>query len=224
MKILLVEDEPKTARYIKRGLEENYYSVETAGNGITGVRLALANTYDLIITDLIMPQMDGRELCKQVRLAGIETPVLMLTALGATDQVILGFEVGADDYLTKPFEFKELLLRIKAILRRSKPRMPSNLLSIGGLEMDVDRRVVHRDGKRITLTVKEFALLEYFLQNAGRVISRSELARNIWKIDFDTGTNMVEVYVNYLRNKIDKGFDSKLIHTQFGMGYFLKAE
>ena len=164
-------------------------------------------------------------MCRELREANVETPILMLTALGTTDEIVLGFELGADDYLVKPFEFKELLVRIRALLKRqAKSPQEENILKFGDLMLDVNRRVVNREGRNVLLTAKEFALLEYFLRNPGKVISRAELARNIWKVDFDTGTNMVEVYVNYLRKKIDKGFDSKLIHTQFGMGYILKEE
>ncbi len=225
MKILLIEDEPKTVQYLKKGLEENGYDVDAATDGISGKHLALKNSYQLIITDIILPGLDGRSLCLQLRNADIETPILMLTALGTTDEIVSGFDNGADDYLVKPFEFKELLARIKALIKRNvKLTQEENILKMADLKLDVDRRVVRRGGKNIELTAKEFSLLEYFLNNPGKVISRAELARNIWKVDFDTGTNMVEVYVNYLRKKIDKEFEKKLIHTQFGMGYILKEE
>lgn len=225
MKILLIEDEPKTVQYVKKGLEENFYEVDTAMDGQTGKSLALSNAYNLIIADVLLPKLDGREMCRELREANVETPILMLTALGTTDEIVSGFELGADDYLVKPFEFKELLVRIRALLKRqAKSPQEENILKFGDLILDVNRRVVNREGRNVLLTAKEFALLEYFLRNPGKVISRAELARNIWKVDFDTGTNMVEVYVNYLRKKIDKGFDSKLIHTQFGMGYILKEE
>ena len=225
MKILLIEDEPKTVQYVKKGLEENFYEVDTAMDGQTGKSLALSNAYNLIIADVLLPKLDGREMCRELREANVETPILMLTALGTTDEIVSGFELGADDYLVKPFEFKELLVRIRALLKRqAKSPQEENILKFGDLMLDVNRRVVNRDGRNVVLTAKEFALLEYFLRNPGKVISRAELARNIWKVDFDTGTNMVEVYVNYLRKKIDKGFDSRLIHTQFGMGYILKKE
>lgn len=225
MKILLIEDEPKTVQYVKKGLEENFYEVDTAMDGQTGKSLALSNAYNLIIADVLLPKLDGREMCRELREANVETPILMLTALGTTDEIVLGFELGADDYLVKPFEFKELLVRIRALLKRqAKSPQEENILKFGDLMLDVNRRVVNREGRNVLLTAKEFALLEYFLRNPGKVISRAELARNIWKVDFDTGTNMVEVYVNYLRKKIDKGFDSRLIHTQFGMGYILKEE
>lgn len=225
MKILLIEDEPKTVQYIKKGLEENSYLVDTAMDGQIGKGLALSNDYQLIITDVLLPRLDGRDMCRELREASIETPILMLTAMGTTDEIVSGFDCGADDYLVKPFEFKELLARIRALLKRQvKSLQEENILKFGDLKLDVNRRVVNRGGKNIALTSKEFALLEYFLRNPGKVISRAELARNIWKVNFDTGTNMVEVYVNYLRKKIDKGFNSRLIHTQFGMGYILREE
>lgn len=223
MKILLIEDEVKTAQYLKKGLEENGFEVESAMDGKIGLHLALEKNYHLIITDIILPGIDGRDICKSLRQAALETPILMLTALGSTKEIVIGFDVGADDYLVKPFEFQELLARIKALTKRnSKTKTEDSILKIAGLTLDVERKQVKRDGKQIELTVKEFALLEYFLRHPGKVISKAELAKNIWKVDFDTGTNMVEVYVSYLRNKIDKGYDLKLIHTQFGMGYILK--
>ncbi len=222
MKILLVEDEPKTAQFIKQGLEESAYQVEVAADGDEGLSMALTNEYQLIITDLVLPKMDGREMCKALRQAKLSTPILMLTALGTTEEVVAGFESGADDYLVKPFEFRELLARIKALLKRTKLTDDVPLLKASDLVMDTVRRVVKRGNRTIPLTAKEFALLEYFLLHQGKVISRAELAKNIWKVDFDTGTNMVEVYVNYLRKKIDRDFSPRLIHTQFGMGYILK--
>ena len=224
MKILLIEDEPKTVQFIKKGLEENQYEVDAAMDGKTGKHLALRNPYGLIITDIILPGLDGRDLCRELREAKIETPILMLSALGTTDDVVTGFDQGADDYLVKPFEFRELLARIKALMKRTKETVRDNVLSAANLTMNVDSKKVMRGDKTIELTAKEFALLEYLLRNQGKVISRAELARNIWKVDFDTGTNMVEVYVNYLRKKIDKEFEPKLIHTQFGMGYTIKTD
>jgi DNA-binding response OmpR family regulator len=222
--ILLIEDEEKTARFIKKGLEENQYSVQLAHDGNEGLKLALQKSFDIIITDIMLPGMDGRELCKEIRQHKRETPILMLSALSTTDDVVTGFDLGADDYLVKPFEFRELMVRIRSLLKRSSLNPDPNLLSIADLTLDVKQRKVTREGKQIVLTGKECALLECMLKNRGKVISRAELAKNVWNIDFDTGTNMVEVYVNYLRNKIDKGFQKKLIHTQFGIGYILKEE
>lgn len=225
MKILLVEDEKKTVQFIKKGLEENGYQVDTAEDGTSGKKLAFSNNYNLIITDVIMPGIGGRELCKELRSGQIETPILMLTALGDTDDVVDGLDSGADDYLSKPFEFKELLARIRSLTKRqAKHPVNDHQLRIVDLVLDLNKKVVFRSGKRIELTSKEFSLLEYFLRNQGRVINRGELAKNVWNVDFDTGTNMVEVYVNYLRKKIDRDFEKKLIHTQFGMGYILKEE
>jgi two-component system copper resistance phosphate regulon response regulator CusR len=225
MKILLVEDEPKTAEYIKIGLTENGFDVELAANGQKALQEVISKPFDLLITDIIMPGMDGRELVKEVRKTNQDIPVLMLTALGTTEEIVVGFETGADDYLVKPFEFKELLVRIKSLLKRSSRfQQEDSVLSIADLTLNLDAKTVVRGGKKIDLTAKEFGLLEYLLRNKGKTISRAELAKNVWKIDFDTGTNMVEVYVNYLRKKVDKDFTQKLIHTQFGMGYVLREE
>jgi two-component system copper resistance phosphate regulon response regulator CusR len=223
MNILLIEDERKTIQYIKKGLEEHGYEVDTAEDGKSGKNLAFRNEYNLIITDVIMPELSGTDLCKELRAAKNETPILMLTALGDTDDVVAGLDSGADDYLAKPFEFKELLARIRSLTKR-QPKLPvnENQIRFADLTLDLNSKSVVRAGKKIELTSKEFSLLEYFLRNQGRVIPRAELSKHVWNVDFDTGTNMVEVYVNYLRKKIDKDFESKLIHTQFGMGYILK--
>ncbi|MFO0505657.1 MAG: response regulator transcription factor, partial [Chryseotalea sp.] len=203
MKILLVEDEPKTAEYIKIGLTENGFDVELAANGQKALQEVISKPYDLLITDIIMPGMDGRESVKEVRKTNQDIPVLMLTALGTTEEIVVGFETGADDYLVKPFEFKELLVRIKSLLKRSSRfQQEDSVLSIADLTLNLDAKTVVRGGKKIDLTAKEFGLLEYLLRNKGKTISRAELAKNVWKIDFDTGTNMVEVYVNYLRKKV----------------------
>jgi two-component system, OmpR family, copper resistance phosphate regulon response regulator CusR len=223
MKILLIEDEPKTSLFLKKGLEENGYEVDSADDGKAGKHLALRNKYDLIISDVIMPGMNGRQLCQELREAKVETPVLLLTALNSTDDIVDGFNSGADDYLSKPFEFRELLVRIRALSKRHQRTTPAGaILTVADLVMDCGSKIVMRAGKRIDLTVKEFALLEYFLRNQDRVIPRAELSKNVWNVDFDTGTNMVEVYVNYLRKKMDRDFDTKLIHTYIGMGYALK--
>jgi two-component system copper resistance phosphate regulon response regulator CusR len=222
MKILLIEDERKTIQYIKKGLEENGYEVDPAEDGVSGRNLAFRNQYNLIITDVILPELNGRDLCRELRDAKVETPILMLTALGETDDVVEGLDSGADDYLAKPFEFKELLARIRSLTKRQSKQVNETQLRIADLTLDTNRKSVIRAGKKIDLTSKEFSLLEYFLRNQDRVIPRAELSKHVWNVDFDTGTNMVEVYVNYLRKKIDKDFGSKLIHTQFGMGYILK--
>jgi two-component system copper resistance phosphate regulon response regulator CusR len=223
MRILLVEDEPKTLQSVKKGLEEFGYDVEVAIDGFAAKKLALTKPYSLIITDLLLPELDGRELCRAIRIANIETPILMLTALGSTEDIVKGFEIGADDYLTKPFAFEEFVARVKSLLKRKdKSSAEQSILRISSLSMNLDLRIVKREEKTIELTAKEFALLEYFLRNQGKVISKAELAKNVWRMDFDTGTNMVEVYVNYLRKKIDRDFDQKLIQTQIGMGYIIQ--
>lgn len=222
--ILLIEDEEKTARFIKKGLEENQFSVDLAFNGKEGLELAIQKPFDLVISDIRLPGMDGRTICQELRKKKSEVPILMLSALSSTDDVVTGFDLGADDYLVKPFEFRELLVRIRSLLKRSGANMNQHILSVGDLILDVQNRRASREGKEFSLTAKECALLEYLMRNKSRVIPRSELAKNVWKIDFDTGTNMIEVYVNYLRNKMDKGFEKKMIHNQFGAGYILKEE
>lgn len=223
MKILLVEDEPKTALSVKSGLEEFGYDVEIAIDGVTAKHLALTNPYALIISDIMLPKLDGRQLCKEIRKGNTEIPILMLTALGSTEEIVKGFDCGADDYLVKPFAFQELIARVKSLLKRNaKSISEQNVLTLANLSMNLNLRTVTRDAKVIDLTAKEFALLEYFLRHPGKVISKAELAKNVWQMDFDTGTNMVEVYVNYLRKKIDRFFEQKLIHTQVGMGYVLR--
>jgi two-component system copper resistance phosphate regulon response regulator CusR len=225
MRLLLIEDEMKTSHYLKKGLEENGFEVDAALDGKTGRHLAFRNTYDVIVTDIILPGISGREITRALRDAKIQTPVLMLTALNETDDVVEGFDAGADDYLAKPFEFRELLARLRALAKRNRAQHPdSQVLEAADLKMWVDKKQVFRAGIPIELTAKEFNLLEYLLRNKGRVISKQELARHVWNIDFDTGTNMVEVYVNYLRRKMDRDFPVKLIQTQFGMGYVLRAD
>jgi len=224
-RILLIEDEEKTAFFIKKGLEENNCTVELASDGTTALQLAFQKTFDLIISDIVLPGKDGWTICKELRTHKSQVPILMLSGMSTTDDIVKGFDLGADDYLVKPFEFRELMVRIKALLKRSSQKHEAaDALTIGDLVLYVSLRKVIRQDKEVTLTGKECALLEYMIKNHDKVISRSELAKHVWNIDFDTGTNMVEVYVNYLRNKIDKGFDKKLIQTQFGLGYILKAE
>ena len=222
MRILLLEDELKTAEVLKKGLEENGYEVDLAFDGRAGLELTILNSYNVIISDIVMPHMSGLEFCKKIREAGNETPVLLLTALDTTDDVVQGFEIGADDYLSKPFAFKELLARTKGLIKRGRPSTYTRILTAADMIVNLDMRTATRAGKIIELTPKEFGLLEYFLVNKNKILSKKDLARDVWKIDFDTGTNMVEVYVNYLRNKIDRDFEPKLLHTQFGHGYILK--
>lgn len=223
MKVLIIEDEQKVARALQQGLEEQQISCELAFDGQIGKRLALRNFYDIIILDVILPGMNGFNVCQELRQAGVNTPVLMLTALDTTEDKLSGFDVGADDYLSKPFEFRELLARIRSIVKRSTGVMQSsNLLRFADLELNLDTQTASRGGRTIELTAKEFALMEYLIRNKGRVLSKAEIADKVWDINFDTGTNVIEVYVNYLRKKVDKDFPVKLIHTQIGKGYILK--
>jgi len=221
MKILIVEDEPKVASFIKQGLEEQGYETDVVFDGNMGKKFALRNHYDLILLDIIIPYVNGIELCKQIKEEKPSMPILMLTALGTTEDKVSGFDAGADDYLVKPFEFAELLARVKALTKRlSGITETTNKLKVADLELDLDLKMARRQTKSIDLTAKEFALLEYFMRNKGKVLSRADIAEKVWDITFDTGTNVVDVYVNILRKKIDKEFDQKLIHTRIGMGYF----
>lgn len=225
MKVLIIEDHPKTVQSIKQGLEENKIEVDFAFDGYTGKLLAQRNNYDVIITDIIVPHSNGLELCRFFRLIGIKTPVIIVSALDSTEDKIIGLEAGADDYLVKPFEFRELLARIKALSRRSTDVFAlNNLLKYADIEMNLHTKKVVRQGKMIDLTPKEFALLEYFIRNKEKVLSKNEIIEYVWDINFETGTNVVEVYVNYLRNKVDKGFEKKLIHTRFGVGYIFQID
>ncbi|GAB3706048.1 response regulator transcription factor [Spirosoma flavus] len=224
MKILLIEDEVKTLQSIRQGLEEHQWEVDVAYDGNMGFQLATRSNYALIISDIILPGINGLELCRKLREANVATPILLLTALGTTDDKIVGLDAGADDYLVKPFEFGELMARVRALTRRSNGMVQTtNLLKIADLELNPDTKQVIRAGKEITLTAKEFQLLEYFLRHQGRVISKVELAERLWDLTFDTGTNIIEVYINFLRKKIDKDFEPKLLHTQIGMGYVVKV-
>jgi len=221
MHILLIEDEIKTAQFLKQGLEEKGFAVDVALDGLSGKELCEKNIHDLIITDLVLPGMDGKSICRFIRDTGSDVPVLMLTALGSTEDVVLGLESGADDYLIKPFAFDELVARVKTLIRRRR-RTADQMLTVGDLILNLDGKKVTRAGQSINLTAKELDLLTFFMQNRNKVLSKSELARNVWKIDFETGTNMVEVYVNYLRKKIDADFTPRLIITHFGIGYEMR--
>lgn len=222
-KILVIEDETRMAEMIKRGLEEFGFEVMVAFDGEMGRKLALSKMPDLIIMDLILPKINGLDLCKEIKATMPELPVIMLTALGTTDDKVEGFDAGANDYLVKPFDFRELHVRIRALLQRSssQTRGASYILRLADLEMNVQTKIVSRAGQTIDLTPKEFRLLEYFLRNQGRVLSRAEIAENVWDTTFDTGTNFIDVYINYLRKKVDKSFDTALIHTKSGMGFIL---
>jgi DNA-binding response OmpR family regulator len=223
MKILVVEDEQKVAAFIRQGLEEAGYQVEVAFDGLNGKRLAEEKRFDLLVLDLLLPGMNGREVCTALRKSQPRLPILMLTALGTSEDKLAGFESGADDYLVKPFEFSELLARIKALVRRANPAAMEPKLVAGDLEIDTDKKVAIRAGQPISLTAKEYALLSYLMQHKGKVVSRQQIAADVWDIHFDTGTNVVDVYVNFLRKKIDKDHETKLIQTLIGMGYMIDA-
>jgi len=220
MKILIVEDEPKVASFIKKGLEESNYEAEIAYDGLSAYKLAGQYHYDLFILDVIIPGITGLDLCKKLKDLNQDIPVLMLTALGTTDDKLFGFDAGADDYMIKPFEFRELLARIRVLLKSAnKVSDQSNKLIYSDLELDLNRKTVKREVAQMELTAKEFSLLEFFMRNNGRVLSRNDIAEKVWDMSFDSGTNVVDVYVNFLRKKIDKGFDNKLIHTKVGFDY-----
>ena len=226
MNILIIEDDERIASLVKRGLEENDYIVTIAYDGMMGRKLALQNDYDLIITDIILPKLSGLELCRDIRNAKPDTLIIMLTALGTTDDKVEGFDAGADDYLVKPFDFRELHVRIKALMKRQNGTNHHQgfVLKYANLELNNRTKTVNRSGTEISLTPKEFKLLEYMMQNAERILSRTEIADKVWDTHFDTGTNFIDVYINYLRKKIDKDFEPKLIHTKSGMGFIFKEE
>ena len=226
MNILLIEDDERIASLVKRGLEENDYHVTIAYDGQTGKKLALQNEYDLIITDIILPKLGGLELCKDIRAAKPEMLIIMLTALGTTDEKVEGFDAGANDYLVKPFDFRELHVRIRALTNRPNRAVKNQgfLLKYANLELNNQTKTVNRSGTNINLTPKEFKLLEYMMQNCERILSRTEIAEKVWETHFDTGTNFIDVYINYLRKKIDRDFEPKLIHTKSGMGFIFKEE
>ncbi len=223
MRILLVEDDPKVARFIQKGLTEEQYAIDVVDNGEEGMFWAIENEYDLIILDILLPRKNGFNVCKELRAKHILTPIIMLTAKDAIEDKIKGLDVGADDYLPKPFSFDEFLARIRALLRRTQHyKMP--ILTIADLTFDPAARKVTRAKQEIELTGKEYALLEYLLRNKGRVLSETRIFEHVWDINYDPGTNVVNVYIHHLRNKIDKNFDRKLIHTVRGVGYVMKEE
>ena len=225
MNILLIEDEQSVSSFIKRGLEEQGNTVVQAFDGIIGLKLACQDEFDVIILDVVMPGMNGIEVCDKLKnQEGITTPILMLTALGTTDDIVTGLETGADDYLPKPFKFKELLARIQALVRRNAfiDQKDNQILKVQDLEMNLKSKEVNRGGVEIILTAREFKLLEYLIKNKNRVVSRTNILENVWEVDFDLGTNVIDVYINYLRKKIEHGFSSKIIKTVIGMGYIIK--
>ncbi len=226
MKVLIIEDEAKTAHAIRGFLEESQHTVDCAFDGYTGRIFAERNTYDVIISDVVMPHINGIDLCRHLRGAGITTPILLLSALNQADDKVTGLNAGADDYLGKPFNLDELLARLHALSRRTTPGAPqfARQLAFADLALNLDTLEVWRDGQKILLRPREFTLLEYLVRNKERVIAKSEIAEKVWGIDTEINTNVIEVYVNYLRNKIDKGFATKLIHTHYGVGYVLRSE
>ncbi|AKD56930.1 response regulator transcription factor [Spirosoma radiotolerans] len=226
--ILLVEDDRRIAQNISRGLTDEGYETTIAYDGLEGRQLALSNAFNLIILDINLPGLNGYDLCRELRMVNPQLPVLMLTALGEIEDKVTGLGVGADDYLVKPFDFRELLARVAACIRRAdlraEPNQADDVITVANLTLNRTTREVFRDQNVIELTTKEFVLLEYLMQHTGRTISRLELTEHVWRIPFDTGTNVVEVYVNYLRKKVDRDFSPKLIHTRSGYGYVLKEE
>lgn len=223
-KILIIEDEQKIADTLKVGLSENGYNVSVAYDGKIGEHLFFSNDFNLVIMDINLPGINGYELTKIIRNYDANIPIIMLTALGTMNDKMEGYVAGTDDYLVKPFEFKELLLKIRVLLRRTmNQQLPvGNILKAGDLSMNLDSKEVKRGDVNISLTAKEFQLLEYLLRNKNRVVSRADIAINVWDIDFDTNTNIIDVYISYLRNKVDKAYQKKLIQTHVGMGYILK--
>jgi heavy metal response regulator len=222
MRILLVEDEPQIADFIARGLSESGYSVDTARDGEEAVQWPSVAEFDVIILDVMLPLMDGLEVCRTLRSQGIRTPILMLTARDAVEDLVLGLDSGADDYLVKPFAFAELLARVRALIRR-EPVLLSNTLQVGDLVMDTVTRQVTRSGANIELTAKEYSLLEYLMRHPNQVLSRTVIAEHIWNYDFANATNVIDVHVKNLRKKLDEGHETKLIHTVRGAGYRISA-
>jgi heavy metal response regulator len=222
VRILVVEDERKVASFIKKGLEEEGYAVDVAVDGEEGLVMALTRVHDLIILDIRLPRRDGLRVLQALRHDGVTAPVLLLTVRATIEDKVLGLDAGADDYLTKPFAFQELVARVRALLRRRAEGEPT-VLHIGDLTLDPARRTVTRGDEKIDLTPREFALLDYFMRNPGRVLTRTMIAEHVWDYSFDTSTNVIDVYVNYLRKKVDAGREPKLLHTMRGVGYVLKA-
>jgi heavy metal response regulator len=221
MRLLVVEDEKKVSSFIRKGLEEEGYAVDVALDGKTGLKMAMDRVHDLVVLDINLPGMDGISVLHELRKAGVSIPVLLLTVRANIEDKVLGLDAGADDYLTKPFAFEEFVARVRALLRRqSEAKLP--VLQFADLTVDPVRRTVHRGARKIELTSKEYALLDYFMRNPGRVLTRSMIADRVWDYDFDSMTNIIDVYVNYLRRKIDSESEPKLIHTVRGVGYVLK--
>lgn len=222
--ILVIEDDMRVAHLICRGLRESGFEVVHEHDGAKGLALALERKFNLVITDILLPTCDGLEVCRALKKQDEDYPIIMLTALGTTDDKVDGFDAGADDYMVKPFEMRELVARINALLKRSGTKVKQDVFSFAGLELSLKTKTVNRDGIELNLTPKEFNLLAYMMMNPNRVLSKSEIADKVWDTKFDTGTNFIEVYISYLRRKIDKDFEKKLIHTKPGMGFILKVD
>ncbi len=223
MKILVIEDEKKVANFLQKGLKEEQYVVDVAYDGPEGEHLAKTNDYDLILLDIMLPGKDGIEILKTLRQCQVNVPVIMLTAKEMVEDKIKGFNAGCDDYISKPFSFEELLVRIRAVLRRGSGAL-SNVITFADLTLDLISHKVIRAGREIELTAKEYTLLEYLVRNPNRVLTRTMIAEHVWDYNYDSFTNVIDVYINYLRNKVDRGFPTKLIHTVRGVGYVLKEE
>jgi DNA-binding response OmpR family regulator len=227
-KVLIIEDESKVAVSLKKWLEENKFLVDLAPDGAVGRHFAQTNPYDIVLLDLNLPFLNGYEVCREIKAANPSMPIILVTAMDHIEQKLSGFEAGADDYLVKPFDFRELLVRMKTLLKRNQSTNvepeDSEVLRLADLELDTAYKNVARNGVAISLTAKEFALLEYLMRRNGRVASRHEIVENVWDVNFDIGTNVVDVYVNFLRKKIDRNFEPKLIHTKQGMGYYMKVQ
>ena len=221
MRILIIEDEKKVAGFIKKGLEEETYAIDVAHDGEEGLHLGSEGQYDLIILDIMLPKVDGLEILSQLRNQGSDVPILLLTAKDAVDDRVTGLNKGADDYLTKPFAFSELLARVRVLLRRGKAEVKT-ILQVDDLTLDLVSHKVDRGGDEIELTGKEYSLLEYFMRNQDKVLTRTMIAEHVWDYNFDTFTNVIDVYINHLRKKIDKGRQNKLLHTLRGVGYIMK--
>jgi len=222
MRILLVEDDKGIVRFVKKGLLENSFSVDVATDGEEGLNSVLHMKYDLIILDILLPKMDGREVLKKIRSMDIQTPVIFLTAKDSESDIVKGLNLGADDYLTKPFSFNELLARLQAILRRGKAVSSPSRSQVANLILELDGHRVFREKVKIELTPKEYALLEFFMRHPGQIITRTMISEKVWDVHFDTSTNIIDVHVSHLRNKIDKDFEPKLLHTVKGVGYVLE--
>lgn len=222
MRLLVIEDEQKVANFIKQGLEEEGYAVDHAADGASGLQMALEGLHDVIVLDVMLPKLDGLGVLQQLRQENVTTPVLLLTVRATIEDKVLGLDAGADDYLTKPFAFEEFVARVRALLRRRAETAPP-VLQVADLALDPARRVVSRGDNKIELTPREFALLDYFMRNPGRVLTRTMIANRVWDYSFDAATNVIDVYVNYLRKKIDTGQEIKLLHTVRGVGYVLKV-